>query len=91
MPGPEDNYGYPPEVRVIELGKKGKPIKLEITCCEPDCENKRIVKVQDYFQVKRCRDCQSKYFSEHRRELAKFSRQRKKAEKAAAANELNQG
>ena len=88
--GPEVNYGYPTEVKVVELSEKGRPMKIEIACSTDGCNNKRIIKVQDYFQVKRCNTCQAEYLKEYRKELAKVRRQRKSTTKKQQADTQSQ-
>lgn len=66
------------EVEVVEPAetkpaKTAKPKTVIINCV--DCDAEREIKVQDAFQVKRCKECQKK----HRNRLAAERRRQKRA------------
>ena len=53
---------------------------VRIKCTEEDCENERVVRTSDLWQVKRCRPCNTKA----NRRRAKARRAAKKAEAASS-------
>jgi hypothetical protein len=72
-----NSYGEAKVVKVVTYTDKGNPETIEIKCTEKGCNNTRVIKVQDAFQVKRCDECQKKFRKEQQRQY----RQRRAAAK----------
>ncbi len=58
---------YPHIVAVTEVGKHGKPTRVEIECTTDDCNTRREIATQDAFQVQRCSPCQREFAKARRR------------------------
>ncbi len=58
---------YPHVVAIAEIGKHGKPTRIQIRCTADGCSTKREIATQDAFQVERCEPCQREHAKAKRR------------------------
>jgi hypothetical protein len=69
----------------FKLAANGKVESITGTCTEPGCKNKRTIKPQDAFQVRRCTECQKTAFSQKLAEKRKAKRQAERIAKIPEA------
>lgn len=77
----EDGSLREAETKPLTIGKTmKKPSTTTVEC--KDCGSERVVKVQDAFQVKRCKECQKRLRNKKRADRAKIRREERRKEKA---------